>query len=71
MAQVNLSMKHKFTGIENRLVAAKGEGRREGWTGSLELAGANSYIQDGKITRPLQYSTGNYSQYPVINHNEK
>ena len=39
----NLSMKQKQTqktGLENRLVVAKGEG----WTGSLGLADANYYI---------------------------
>ena len=40
----------------------------EGWIGNLELANANSYIKwiNNKV---LLYSTGNYIQYPVINHN--
>ena len=43
---------------------------REGWSGSLGLADANSYIEwiNSKV---LLYSTGNYIQYPVINHNVK
>ena len=56
--------------MDNRPVAAK-VGR--GWVGkgctrSLGLADANYYIyrMDNKV---LLYSTGNYIQYPVINHN--
>ena len=30
--------------IENRLVVAKGEGEREGWTGNLGLVDANYFI---------------------------
>ena len=46
----------------------------EGRSGSLALADANYYIIillyyiNDKV---LLYSTGNYSQYPVINHNGK
>ena len=42
MTQKNLSMKNRVTDIENRLVA-KGEGR----IGSLGLADANDYTEDG------------------------
>ena len=55
--------------IENRLVVAKGEGMGEGWIGSLGLADAKYYIWiNNKV---LLYSTGNYIQYPAINHNGK
>ena len=30
-------------GLENRLMVAKGEGERVGWTGNLGLIGANYY----------------------------
>ena len=42
----------------------------EGRTGSLGLVDANYYIEwiNNKV---LLYSTGNYIQYPVINHNGK
>ena len=43
-----------------------GEGRIE----SLGLADENYYMYDG-LNKVLLYSTGNYIQYPVINHNEK
>ena len=38
--------------------------------GNLGLADANYFTQDGKTTGSYR-STGNYHQYPVINHNEK
>ena len=41
----------------------------EGRTGSLGLAGASDYIE--WINKVLLYSTGNYIQHPVINHNGK
>ena len=46
------------------------KGVREERIGSLGLAEANVYI--GWINnKVLLYSTGNYIQYPVINHNGK
>ena len=42
----------------------------EGRIGSLGLADANYYIQDG-YNKVLMHSTGNYIQYPMINHNGK
>ena len=47
MAQVNLSIEHKLMDIENRLVVAKGEGERVGWTGSLRLVDADYCIWSG------------------------
>ena len=52
---VESKIRHKSTYLRNknrltdreRLVVAKGEGVREGWIGSLGLADANYYIQDG------------------------
>ena len=60
-----LSKKQKQTyNIEKRLVVDKGKGR----IGSLGLPDANKYTGwiNNKI---LLYSTGNYIQYPMINHN--
>ena len=44
---MNLSMKQTDSDIENRHVVAKWEGGGEGWSGSLGLADANYYIQNG------------------------
>ena len=44
---MNLSMKQKWTHIENKLVVAKARGLQEGWIESLWLADANHYIKNG------------------------
>ena len=47
MAQINLSIEKKLMDLENRLVIAKGEGKRVGWTGNLGLIEANYCIWSG------------------------
>ena len=49
--------------IENRLVVAKGEGERVGWTGSLGLVDTN-----GKV---ILYRTGNYIQFSGTDYDGK
>ena len=44
---LNLSAEQKQTNMENRLVIAKGEGKGEGWTGSLGSVDAKYYIWNG------------------------
>ena len=58
--------RERLTDIENRLVVAKGELVWEFGISRCKL----SYIEwiNNKV---LLYSTGNYIQYPVINHNGK
>ena len=64
---MNLSVNRKrLTDIENNLVVTKGA--EEERIGGLGLADAN-YV--GWINETLLYSTGNYIQNPVINHNRK
>ena len=46
--QMNLSTEKKLMGLENRLVVAKGEGKRVGWTGSLGFIDANYCIWRGE-----------------------
>ena len=53
--------------IENRLVVVKGEGEEVGGTGSLELVDTNYGIWCGQAMRSC-YSTGNYTQLPVMEH---
>ena len=61
------------TDIENRLVVAKGKGggRRMDWEFGISRCKLllNIYRMDNQQGPP--YSTGNYIQYPVINHNGK
>ena len=67
MTQINLSMKEKQA-QSKRLVVGKREGDGEGmeWEFRVKLL----YIEwiNNKV---LLHSTGNYIQYPVINHREK
>ena len=58
---MNLQNRNRLTDIENRLVVA---------TGEFGISrGKLLYI--GWISKILLYSTGNYIQYPTINHNGK
>ena len=66
---MNLSMKQIHRHREQTFGCQVGLGA--GWTGSLGLADANYYIYVEWINKVLLYSTGNYIQYPMINHNGK
>ena len=72
MAQMSLSMKqNRLTNAENTSVVAKGMwgiGTEVGW--SLGLADTN-LSREWINNKVLLYSTGNYIQYPVINHDGK
>ena len=67
---MNLSRKQKQTHRhrEQTRGCQPGRGVEEGWIGGLGLADASYYIQ---IIYKQQGPTGNYIQYPVINHNGK
>ena len=66
MTQMNLSTKQRDSDIENKLVVAKVEGKG----GSIAISRYKLlYIE--WINKVLLFSTGNYIQYPVINHNGK
>ena len=58
-----------LTGIENRLVAAKGVGGERGKDGESGISRWKTVIY--RMDKVLLYHMGNYIQYPVINHNEK
>ena len=51
-------------------MVAKEQGVGEGWVGSVGLTDADYYTERIKNKVPL-CSTGNYIQYPLINHNGK
>ena len=60
------------TSLENRLVIAKGEGKDGGsmnW--EFELSRRKLLHREWINNKVLLHSTGNYIQYPVINHNGK
>ena len=58
----------RLTDIENRLVVAKGEG---GMDWSWRLADTNLLYTGWINNKALLYSTENYIQYAMINHNGK
>ena len=51
MAQMNLSTGKKITDLENRLVVAKGEGERVGWSGNFGLIDADYCLWNGLVMR--------------------
>ena len=65
----------KWTFLLNRLTDREKTcgcwGWWEGWTWRVGLAGANHYITEWLNNKALLQSTGNYSQYPGINHSGK
>ena len=68
MTQMNLSLKQNHT--ENRLLAAKAEefgGKREWEAGVSRSKSVYILWINNKV---LLYSTENYLQYPMINHNK-
>ena len=54
MTQINLSVKQKYTHRE-QTCGCQG---KEGWTGSLGLAGTNYCIQNGEAGRPYYTEQG-------------
>ena len=61
----------RLTDMENRIVVAKREGA-EGGVGREAGVSGCKLLSTGWMTNKVPlYSTGNYSQYPVINHTGK
>ena len=68
---MNLFMKQKHRDIENRLMVAKGEGVGEGMEWEVGVSRCKLLYTEWINNKVLLYSTRNYIQYPVINHNGK
>ena len=60
--------RNRLTDIENRLVVARGEG---GMNWDLGISRCKLQYTEWINNKVLRDSTGNYIQYPGINHNEK
>ena len=60
-----------ITNLENRLVVAKGEEGGGGMDYEFGISKCKLLYIEWISNKVLFYSTGNYSQYPVINHNGK
>ena len=70
MAQMNIQNRNRLTDVENRPAAAKGRGReREDW--EFGVGRCRLLCLEWINNKVLMYSTGNYSQSTVINHNGK
>ena len=66
----NEPMKQTDSWTQNRLVVAKGEGVGGGMV--CEVGGSRcKLLYTEWINKVLLYSTENYIQYPMINHNEE
>ena len=63
--------RNRLTDIENRLVVAKGEGGGGGMDWEVGISRCKLLYIGWINNKALLYSTGNYIQYPVINHNGK
>ena len=62
---------HRCTDIENKCVVTKGEGSRGGKDSEFGISRYQLVYMGWINNRVLLYSTENWTQYPVINHNEK
>ena len=72
MTLMNLSTKQsRLTDIENRLVVAKGEGGGGRMEWEFGISRCKLLYTEWIDNKVPWYSTGNYIQYPVINHNGK
>ena len=63
--------KYRVQSIENRVMVAKGEEREGGVDWEFGISTCKLLYTEWINTKVLLYSTENYIQYPVINHNEK
>ena len=68
MLQMNLSTEKKFMDLENRLVAAKGEGEGVGWTGNPGLIDAKNCICNGLAMRSCFIAQGTISSHFMMEH---
>ena len=57
--------------IENRLVVAKGEGVGRGMEWEFGISRCKLLYMEWIKDKVLLYSTENYIQYPMLNHNGK
>ena len=63
--------RNRLTDIENRLLVAKGRGGGGGLDWEFGISRCQLLYIESINNKVLLYSTGNYIQYPVINHNGK
>ena len=72
MAQMNLSQnRNRLTDIENRLVAAKGKGGGSAMDKEFGVSRCKLWHLEWVSNEVLLYSTGDYIQFPGIDHDGK
>ena len=72
MTQMNLSTKQKQTHIHReQTCGCQGGGGWRGMDWEFGVSRCKSLYTEGINHKVLLYSTGNYIEYPVINHNGK
>ena len=72
MIQMNLFTKQILTDIENKLMVTKGGRRKRDKLDKLGVWDKHIHNTIYKINNKVPvYNTGNYMQYPAINHNGK
>ena len=71
MAQTNLSMKQKQTHRHRKDRGCQEEGGGSGMDQEFGISRGELFYRGWKNNKVLLYSTGDSSQYPVINHNGK
>ena len=64
-----LQNRNRLTDVENRPVVTKGGGWGWGRDWEFGISGCKQLYIEWINNKVLLYSTGNYIQYPVINHN--
>ena len=61
----------QFHGLRTEWRLPRGRGLREGWSGEVGVSRCKLFYIEKTSNKALLFSTGNYIQYPVINHNGK
>ena len=71
MRHINLSAKQKWTHTHRQQTSVCQGGGRGGKDYELGISRRRQLYIGGVTNKDLLYNTGNYIQYPVINHNGK
>ena len=71
MLEINLSMKQKLLRCKEQICSCQGTGERGRMDWESGISRCRLLYMEWINNKALLYSTGNYIQYAIINHNEK
>ena len=71
MLEINLSMKQKLLGRKEQICSCQGTGERGRMDWESGISRCRLLYMEWINNKALLYSTGNYIQYAIINHNKK